>query len=172
LREETSQQREQPNYPSYEEEGEQPPQQLRNGVIGSSVPPAIPVGDGRSEIPAVLYSMEVMWNRKYIIASALALGVVVGACVYTPRFLTYIDEIHPRNVTTMVVKWRQDYTGRPPDHASVAASKEMLDYVYHHYRYEDMPEFQHLDAVKELAKQRQETLRVMQEWIDASSIPR
>ena len=116
--------------------------------------------------------IQAMWNRKYIIASSLAIVVVVGACVYTPRFLTYIDEIHPRNVTAMVVKWRQDYTGRPPDHASVGASKEMLDYVYHHYRYEDMPEFEHLDAVKELAKQRQETLRVMQEWIDASSIPR
>ncbi len=103
------------------------------------------------------------------LAATTAIMVFVAACVLIPRAVSYLDEIHPRGITRELAQWEQEYRVRDPDRSSVKHAREYLEYVENYYRYEDMPEYRDNDAVKELAKQRQETMKVIQDWIDANT---
>ena len=109
-------------------------------------------------------------NKRIFIplAATIAIMVFVAACVLIPRAIVYLDEIHPRGITRELAQWEQEYRDRSPDQTSVKHAREYLEYVKNYYCYEDMPEYRDNDAVKELAKQRQKTMKVIQDWIDAN----
>jgi hypothetical protein len=107
-----------------------------------------------------------MRRRDYFFI-AIASAVMIAACLAIPRFVTYVDEIHLRNVTIAIAQWGEEYRDGT-NWGGAKHARDMLQYVEGHYRYEDMPEYRDSAAAKKLAEQRRETLTIIQDWLKAN----
>lgn len=93
-----------------------------------------------------------------------AVGLLLLIAFGIPALAGWVNGIHPRNVARMLASWGQEYS-HPANAAEAARSVGMLGAFKNHYRYEDIPEERDIEAVKELAAQRDRTLQLIAEGL-------